>query len=70
MTGLIVFWFHPQVAKLRRTVLLLDAVGLGLFVTVRHVDRAVRSGAPPYAACLIGMTDGHRRRRAPRPAPP
>lgn len=56
-TGLIVFWFHPQVAKLRRTVLLLDAVGLGLFVT-SGTTTALAHGAPPYAACLIGMTAG------------
>ena len=56
-TGLIVFWFHPQVAKLRRSVLLLDAVGLGLFVT-SGTTTALALGATPYAACLIGMTTG------------
>ncbi|KOV89815.1 membrane protein [Nocardia sp. NRRL S-836] len=56
-TGVIVFWFHPQVAKLRRSVLLLDAVGLGLFVT-SGTTTALTLGAPPYAACLIGMTTG------------
>jgi uncharacterized membrane protein YeiH len=56
-TGLIVFWFHPQVAKLRRSVLLLDAVGLGLFVT-GGTSAALSLGATPYAACLIGMTTG------------
>jgi uncharacterized membrane protein YeiH len=56
-TGLVVFWFHPQVAKLRRSVLLLDAVGLGLFVT-SGTSTALALGAPPYAACLIGMTTG------------
>lgn len=56
-TGLIVFWFHPQVARLRRSVLLLDAVGLGLFVT-SGTTTALALGATPYAACLIGMTTG------------
>lgn len=56
-TGLIVFWYHPQVAKLRRTVLLLDAVGLGLFVT-SGTTTALALNATPYAACLIGMTTG------------
>jgi len=57
VTGFVVFWFHPQVAKLRRSVLLLDAVGLGLFVT-GGTTTALALGAPPYAACLIGMTTG------------
>jgi uncharacterized membrane protein YeiH len=57
LTGLIVFWFHPQVAKLRRSVMLLDALGLGLFVT-SGTNTALALGAPPYAACLIGMTVG------------
>ncbi|WP_433268095.1 trimeric intracellular cation channel family protein [Actinosynnema sp. CS-041913] len=56
-TGLIVFWFHPTVEKLRRSVLLLDAVGLGLFVTA-GTSTALSLGAPPYAACLVGMTTG------------
>jgi len=57
VTGLLVFWFHPQVAKLRRAVLLLDAIGLGLFVT-GGTSTALALGAPPYTACLIGMTTG------------
>ncbi|MEU4800855.1 trimeric intracellular cation channel family protein [Actinosynnema sp. NPDC023587] len=56
-TGLIVFWFHPTVSRLRRSVLLLDAVGLGLFVTA-GTSTALSLGAPPYAACLVGMTTG------------
>ncbi|RKT52449.1 trimeric intracellular cation channel family protein [Saccharothrix australiensis] len=56
-TGLVVFWFHPTVEKLRRSVLLLDAVGLGLFVTA-GTSTALGLGAPPYAACLVGMTTG------------
>ncbi|WP_367132604.1 trimeric intracellular cation channel family protein [Saccharothrix sp. HUAS TT1] len=57
VTGLVVFWFHPTVARLRRAVLLLDAVGLGLFVTA-GTTTALGLGAPPYAACLVGMTTG------------
>ncbi|MEU5694835.1 trimeric intracellular cation channel family protein [Actinosynnema sp. NPDC020468] len=56
-TGVVVFWFHPTVAKLRRSVLLLDAIGLGLFVTA-GTSTALRLGAPPYAACLVGVTTG------------
>ncbi|MEU7475484.1 trimeric intracellular cation channel family protein [Lentzea sp. NPDC042327] len=57
VTGVLVFWFSPQVAKLRRSVLVLDAVGLGLFVT-SGTTTALTLGAPPYAACLVGMTTG------------
>ncbi|MFD7655468.1 trimeric intracellular cation channel family protein [Actinosynnema sp. NPDC059797] len=57
VTGLVVFRFHPTVARLRRSVLLLDAIGLGLFVTAGTAT-ALALGAPPYAACLVGMTTG------------
>jgi uncharacterized membrane protein YeiH len=57
LTGLLVFYFHPTVAKLRRAVLLLDAIGLGLFVT-GGTSTALALGVPPYTACLIGMTTG------------
>lgn len=57
VTGLLVFWFHPHVAKLRRAVQLLDAIGLGLFVT-GGTSTALALGAPAYTACLIGMTTG------------
>ncbi len=56
-TGLAVFWFHPTVARLRRSVLLLDAIGLGLFVTA-GTSTALYMGIPPYSACLVGMTAG------------
>ncbi|SMD14249.1 trimeric intracellular cation channel family protein [Kibdelosporangium aridum] len=57
VTSLAVFWLHPQFAKLRRGVLLADAVGLGLF-TVSGTATALAYGAPSYTACLIGMTAG------------
>jgi uncharacterized membrane protein YeiH len=56
-TALGVFAFHPQVARLRKAVLLLDAVGLGLF-TVSGTATALAVGVPAYTACLIGMTAG------------
>jgi uncharacterized membrane protein YeiH len=52
-----VFGFHSQLAKLRRAVLIADAVGLGLF-TVSGTVTALSHGVPVYAACLIGMTTG------------
>ncbi|WP_436493617.1 trimeric intracellular cation channel family protein [Actinokineospora sp. HUAS TT18] len=55
--ALAVFGFHPQVARLRKAVLLADAVGLGLF-TVSGTATALAQGVPAYTACLIGMTAG------------
>ena len=52
-----VFWLHPQLSRLRRTVLLLDAAGLGLF-TVTGTLKAIDAGVPPVGACLIGMLTG------------
>ncbi|PPK70395.1 trimeric intracellular cation channel family protein [Actinokineospora auranticolor] len=57
VAALIVFAFHPQVARLRRAVLLADAVGLGLF-TVSGTATALAMDVPAYTACLIGMTAG------------
>jgi uncharacterized membrane protein YeiH len=56
-TALVVFVFHPQIERLRRGVLLADALGLGVFATA-GTTIALNAGATPYAACLIGMTTG------------
>ncbi|UQU66381.1 TRIC cation channel family protein [Couchioplanes caeruleus] len=52
-----VFWLHPHFNRLRRTVLLLDAAGLGLF-TVTGTLKAIDAGMPAVGACLIGMLTG------------
>ncbi|MFU8850692.1 trimeric intracellular cation channel family protein [Micromonospora sp. SL1-18] len=49
-----VFWLHPQLARLRTTVLVLDAAGLGLF-TVTGTLKALDAHVPPVGACMIGM---------------
>lgn len=51
------FWLHPQVSRLRRTVLVLDAAGLGLFVATGTL-KALDAGIPPVGACVIGMITG------------
>jgi uncharacterized membrane protein YeiH len=51
------FWLHPQVNRLRRTVLVLDAAGLGLF-TVAGTLKALDAQVPPWGACVIGMITG------------
>jgi uncharacterized membrane protein YeiH len=57
IASLAVFWLHPLVSRLRRTVLVLDAAGLGLF-TVTGTLKALNAGVPPVGACLIGMLTG------------
>ncbi len=52
-----VFWLHPQFARLRGTVLVLDAAGLSLF-TVTGTLKGLAAGVPPVGACLIGMLTG------------
>lgn len=54
VASIAVFRFHPQLNRLRRTVLLLDAAGLGLF-TATGTLKALGAGVPPVGACLIGM---------------
>jgi uncharacterized membrane protein YeiH len=54
VASLAMFWLHPQLSRLRRTVLVLDAAGLGLF-TVTGTLKALVAGVPPVGACLIGM---------------
>ncbi|MEU3456004.1 TRIC cation channel family protein [Micromonospora sp. NPDC006766] len=53
-TAVAVFWLHPQLARLRTTVLVLDAAGLGLF-TVTGTLKALDAHVPPVGACMIGM---------------
>ncbi|MFB9240036.1 trimeric intracellular cation channel family protein [Plantactinospora siamensis] len=52
-----VFWLHPHFSRLRTTVLVLDAAGLGLF-TVTGTTAALVAGVPAVGACLIGMLTG------------
>ncbi|WDZ87611.1 trimeric intracellular cation channel family protein [Micromonospora cathayae] len=57
LTAAVVFRLHPQLARLRTTVLVLDAAGLGLF-TVTGTLKALDAQVPPVGACLIGMLTG------------
>ncbi|MEV0394061.1 trimeric intracellular cation channel family protein [Polymorphospora rubra] len=54
VTAVFVFYLHPRLARLRRTVLVLDAAGLGLF-TVTGTVKALDAQVPPVGACVIGM---------------
>jgi uncharacterized membrane protein YeiH len=55
--ALLVFFLHPQLGRIRRTVQLLDAAGLGLF-TAAGTLKALDFGVPVVGACILGMITG------------
>lgn len=54
IASLLVFRFHPQLDRLRKSVLVLDAAGLALF-TVTGTLKGLHAPLPAVGACLIGM---------------
>lgn len=57
LVALVVFRWHPAVARIRRGVQLADALGLALFV-VTGTGTALAAGAPPVTAALVGVITG------------
>ncbi|GLZ80072.1 membrane protein [Actinorhabdospora filicis] len=57
LTSLAVFWLHPQVDRLRRTMLVLDAAGLGLFSVVGAM-KGVDFHVPLVGSIMVGMITG------------
>lgn len=57
VVALVVFRWHPAVARLRRGVQLADAFGLALFV-VTGTSVALTAGAPAVTAALVGVITG------------
>ena len=55
--GLFTFFFHPGVRRIRRLVLVLDAVGLGVF-TVAGTLKALDFGHGPLTAVIVGVLTG------------
>ena len=55
--AIVVFYWHPQVARLRRLMLLADAAGLGLF-TVTGTREALQAGLGAAGACALGVLTG------------
>lgn len=51
----VVFLTHPQFGQLRRSVLILDAVGMGVFASTGALV-ALSHGTSTWAAALIGIT--------------
>lgn len=52
--GFVSFFFHRQLERLNKPVMLLDAVGLGVFA-VSGTQKALAYGLSPSSACLIGV---------------
>lgn len=50
-----VYFYYPHVPKFRRTLLLVDAAGLGLFCVTGTV-KALGAGVPAVSAVLLGVT--------------
>lgn len=55
--GLITFYWYPNVTSHQRQILLLDAVGLGLFA-VTGAQKAIDHGINPLMAAILGMLTG------------
>ena len=55
--GLVTFIGYPLVSALKRPVLLLDAIGLGLFA-VTGAEKALVYGIDPVMAAVLGMLTG------------
>jgi uncharacterized membrane protein YeiH len=57
LSALLTFFLHPQLARVRRVVMLLDAAGLGLFTATGTV-KALEFHVPVVGACILGMITG------------
>jgi uncharacterized membrane protein YeiH len=55
--GAVTFVWYPNVKRLERIVLLLDAAGLGLFA-VAGTQKALAFGINPFVSALLGMLTG------------
>jgi uncharacterized membrane protein YeiH len=55
--GLITFWGHPGIERLRKPILVFDAAGLGLFA-VSGTQKALNFGLDPVVAALLGTLTG------------
>ena len=57
IAGMITFYWHPLVDRLRSPVLMFDGAGLALFA-VSGTQKALASGLDPIMAALLGMLTG------------
>ena len=57
MAGLVAFRFHPDLARIERSITWFDALGLGLFC-VSGTAKALLFGLDPVPAALMGVLTG------------
>jgi uncharacterized membrane protein YeiH len=57
LAGVITFFWHPRLERLRTPILLFDAAGLGLFA-VAGTQKALAFSLDPLVAALLGMLTG------------
>ncbi|MBE7541408.1 MAG: trimeric intracellular cation channel family protein [Bryobacteraceae bacterium] len=57
LAGLVTFFWHSRVSRLRQAVLVFDAIGLGLFA-VTGAGKALTYHLGPIPAALLGMLTG------------
>lgn len=57
VAGVIFFFWHPRLERLRAPILLFDAAGLALFA-VSGTQKALAFGLDPFIAALLGMLTG------------
>lgn len=57
VAGLVTFFLHPALPRLRRSVLVLDGAGLGLFTVVGTL-KALDLGASVLTAVIVGVLTG------------
>ena len=57
VAGIVIFFWHPRLNRLRGPILLFDAAGLGLFA-VSGTQKALAFGLDPLVAALLGMLTG------------
>ncbi|PZR53815.1 trimeric intracellular cation channel family protein [Xylanimonas oleitrophica] len=55
--GLVIFFFHPGVERMRRTVIALDAWALAFFVLL-GTTKGLEHGAGPLASVIVGVLTG------------
>ena len=55
--GVVIFFLHPSVARMRRTVIVLDAWALGFFVLL-GTTKGLAAGAGPLASVTVGVLTG------------
>ena len=57
LAGMVTFWWHGSIERLRNPVQLFDAAGLALFA-VLGTGKALAFGLSPFAATLLGIITG------------